>query len=401
MIRYVIIGGGPAGFSAGIQLLNAARYSGQKINCIIFEKNMQGTKACGGLITPKSKHLLDILGINIDMGEAYNEVDVHYAKLNFNYCTTSPFYIIERRKLEDALFKRFCELGGTVIHLRVRMYDPVGKCVFTNGQIFLYDKLIIACGNRKLPSSISMGMRECCPKNALGVSAVVREQANVKYGGSIHIWFLKDLKGYCWIFPLGSGYCNIGFAGMIESPENYRIVKEEFGKDIGLSLSSLRGATFPLGYFPDKHGIEAYTDVFIIGEAGKFFDSVSGEGIYFALYTGMLIANYISQRLSRREFLYAESKLRGICRGSCFTQKLLFSNWIVLPTLLHIAKHLKKLDAHLTDNLLLEYKYGYYSAYCSPLICYFHCAMPFNEQKSLDKVLELENEKKQKTQSEE
>lgn len=73
---------------------------------------------------------------------------------------------------------------------------------------------------------------------------------------------------------------------MIESPENYRIVKEEFGKDIGLSLSSLRGATFPLGYFPDKHGIEAYTDVFIIGEAGKFFDSVSGEGIYFALYTG-------------------------------------------------------------------------------------------------------------------
>ena len=387
-MRYVIIGGGPAGFSAGIQLLSAAHHSGKKIDCTIFEKSAGVEKACGGLITPKSKHLLDLLGVNLNIGKAHNEVDVHYEEVNFTYSVKSSFYVVERKELTKALYDRFCALGGTVICSRVKKYDSVEKCVFTNGKRVGYDKLIVACGNREPPSGSSAAKRECRGRNALGISTIVRDQANVKNDGKIHIWFLKRLKGYCWSFPLRDGYNNIGFAGMIDSPDDYRINKKKFEEIIGFPLISPRGATFPLGYYPDKCGIEIYTDVFVIGEAGKFFDSVSGEGIYFALYTGVLTANYISQGVTRREFAHAESKLREICRGSCFTQKFLFSNRIVLPALLHAAMYLKKLDAHLTDNLLLEYKYGYYSAYCSPLICYFHCAIPFNKQKYLNKILE-------------
>lgn len=179
-MRYVIIGGGPAGFSAGIQLLSAAHHSGKKIDCTIFEKSAGVEKACGGLITPKSKHLLDLLGVNLNIGKAHNEVDVHYEEVNFTYSVKSSFYVVERKELTKALYDRFCALGGTVICSRVKKYDSVEKCVFTNGKRVGYDKLIVACGNREPPSGSSAAKRECRGRNALGISTIVRDQANVK-----------------------------------------------------------------------------------------------------------------------------------------------------------------------------------------------------------------------------
>ena len=60
-MRCIIIGAGPAGLSAGIQLLLDTK----TIECIIIEKNLSHQKPCGGLITPKSKELLSQLGVSL------------------------------------------------------------------------------------------------------------------------------------------------------------------------------------------------------------------------------------------------------------------------------------------------------------------------------------------------
>lgn len=386
-MKCIIIGGGPAGLSAGIQLLDSARQSGEKISCVIIEKNIYGRKACGGLITPKSKRLLYLLGINADPKTVCNEVEVHYEKGMFAYTTKSPFYIIAREKLMKALFERFRMLGGTVVYSQAKRYDPMRKCVFAGKHVFYYDKLIIACGNHTFPSSTLVADANHHEKKSFGVSAIVTEQNKCNVDSKIRIWFLKSLKGYAWSFPLGNGRSNIGFAGAFCSLENYSVVKNEFERKIGYPMKNIQGATFPLSFFPSKSGIEIRPNIFVIGEAGNFFDSLSGEGVYLALYTGILTSQYILGKIRPREFLYAQSKLYEICKGSCCTQKLLFSNHIVLPKLLWAAKYLKKLDSYLTDNLLLEYKYGYYSAYCSPFFCYSHFAIPFSKQKILDKIV--------------
>lgn len=47
-----------------------------------------------------------------------------------------------------------------VIYSQVKKYDPIEKCVFTNGEKVGYDKLIVACGNREPPSGSSAAKRE-------------------------------------------------------------------------------------------------------------------------------------------------------------------------------------------------------------------------------------------------
>ena len=391
-MRCVIIGAGPAGLSAGIQLLLETK----TIECIIIEKNPSPQKPCGGLITPKSKELLSQLGISLGFLKKCKKISVSYKNVNFDYTTSEHFYTCQRDELIQELIKRFIALGGQIVFDKFEINDYEREQVICQKQAYKYDYLILANGYSKKFSDISN--KPVFPKKySFGVNSVITNKNNSISNQKIQIIFLKELEGYCWCFPLPNRKMNIGFAGKLKRypHSDYLFIKQKLDEHLGIDITNYKGRFLPIDEF--RHIRKHFDDpnnIYRIGEAGGYFDSLTGEGIYFALFTGILASKHISKIISSQDFQNATKIVSKICNGSTFTRKLLFRKWIIIPLLLHLAKHTPKLDIHLTDKLILKYQYNYYSAFLSPLFCYTNRCSPYNIQNTLDDYINTNKEDK-------
>lgn len=387
-MKCLIIGGGPSGLAAGIEVLKESQERGKFCECIIFEKDRTHQKPCGGLITPKTSKLLIYLGAPTEIFNICDEVEVKYKNLDFSYATSEDFYTCSRSNLLFYLIKKFINLGGKIIWGKVTNVDVEKKCVFTEKGVFQYDYVIFANGYMQQRYKKSVEDK----KISIGVSSVI-PASKIKINQNTNrvcIWFLKELEGYCWSFPLPNSTYNVGFAGKISvfPKNNYTIVKEKFNKILGTNSIKYRGCYLPIDDIMQSNDlVEIESGIYRIGESGGYFDRLTGEGVYFALLTGILAARHLCGNLVTNEYYKARKIIRRLCKGSCFTRKFLYRKWIVLDILLRIAPSTKKLDRHMTDNLILKYRYGYYSAYLSPIFCYSNFMLPFNIQRKLDLII--------------
>ena len=115
------------------------------------------------------------------------------------------------------------------------------------------------------------------------------------------------LPGYGWIFPTGEGKANVGvgvfnrFMGTkgIKNLFNIFIEKNKYAKEklknAQMIESSLKGGLITLGSYSSKR---SNGNVLLIGDAGSFVDTLTGEGIYYALQSGEYCAQAVASGLS-------------------------------------------------------------------------------------------------------
>lgn len=392
VMRYIIIGAGPSGLATGIQILKETQKQLINCECLVFEQNRLRQKPCGGLITPKAKNLLFQLGISTNTLYSCNHIEVNYKHITFDYSTDSQFYICQRSDLLSLLTNRYTSLGGKIIWDKVISIDSKRNCINTNTGEFFYDFLIIAHGYNRQKYKKHTDDKICSKKVSIGVNSIVALSPKLDMPHQVDIFFLKDLEGYGWRFPLSNGMFNVGFAGKILKG-NFLRIKKEFNQILGIDLVKYQGCLIPIDCrISSNISEELNKNIYRVGEAGGYFDSFTGEGIYFALLTGILAASHIVGAISTYRYVEIKKIISKLCKGSTFTRKLLYKQWILLPALLRIGQLTKKLDAHMTDNLILRYKYDYFTAYLSPLFCYLNKRFPFDIQKTLDSIIRNRDE---------
>ncbi len=395
-MKCIIIGAGPSGLAAGIQLLLETQKQKANCECTVFEKDPLQAKPCGGLITPKSKKILNQLDIPANILHPCSNVTIEYNGASFSYPTTESFFICNRSDLVCELNKKYLSLGGKIVWKEVIDINSDIQQVSTNNGVYNYDILIIASGYKKSDLSASYRKSSRHSKVSMGLSAIIPPQSLTPNDNKIRIWFTRALEGYGWCFPLSDGSFNVGFAGKFSraSQNNFLLIRKQFNSVLHIESVPYCGRILPIDDYEHlaNHSAEIKDKVYRIGEAGGYFDSLTGEGVYFALYTGILTAKYIAGVIETNDYQKANKLIAKICKGSSFTRRLLFGKWLVLPMLLSIAKIAKKLDTHMTDNLILQYQYDYYSAFLSPLFCYTNHIPPFNNQRILDNIFQNSKE---------
>ena len=128
----------------------------------------------------------------------------------------------------------------------------------------------------------------------------------------IHL-FIKTLgiAGYGWIFPKKNSI-NIGM-GQFESAVNpsktkinikelylnfINILKEKEILPKNFKIENVKGATLPV--FPLK---KTYSDrVILCGDSAGFINSITGEGIYFAMASGEIAAGVIKDSIKINDY---------------------------------------------------------------------------------------------------
>ncbi len=331
----IIIGGGPSGTGAGITLQKAG-FSTCIIDCCRFPR----TKLCGGLVTRKTKDLLASLMDDRSEQDIWQAVStgVHTRLKLYNRFELAsdveigqPFDTVYRNVYDNYLMSYYLEKGGCLKDaVRPVSLDTGKKEIrLDSGEVLSYDCLIAADGanswvRRRLDLKLK-GRLFCLEIN------VAKEDFD--YDG-IGIYFDVIGVGYAWVFPKKDVYC-IGIGSLENSKVDFKAIFTDFLQRIGvrnLEKYPFKGAFVPGGGFLKRpvYG----SSILFSGDAAGFADPLTGEGLYWSLYSGIRAAESALENPANPSVAYMEKcrpiqkNIRSVLRTRILFHKPLYQFWL-------------------------------------------------------------------------
>lgn len=356
MIDVVIIGGGPAGITAGVVLQKEGYRT-----CIIDNRVFPREKLCAGVITSKAIKLIHSIYKGLDLNNLeinyINKVSTFYKGKNIgNYVLENSYGVIDRRKFDSTLLKFYKHIGGIVLEGQ-KKYQ------------ILFDK-------NKVVLSDGKELKYCCLIGADGINSRVRPYVQHKWRASIlcfekfipneskediiKIYFGDMLGGYGWRIPgknrIGIGLGEFYFRGRRRDINKY---KAYFGGQGVEDLLSIKGAFVSMGNYV-KHPVK--NNVILVGDAAGLVDAMSGEGIFFAMESGKQAALAFNEfKKSGKSISEYTRRIRMIHKK--MDEQNMYNKMLYVPGLQKLCiKYMREnplFVQRVMDNAISSYKSGY------------------------------------------
>ncbi len=356
MVDVVIIGGGPAGVSAGTVL----QRKGYK-TCIIDIREFPREKLCAGVLTVKSIKLLQYIYKDLDFSNIsmrdINKIELLYnRKLIGKYTVKNAYRVINRTEFDNALLQYYKSVGGTVLDGQKNYKIAYDKSTVTlsDGQEIPYRFLIGADGiNSTVRSYVKCAWRA----SVLCFEGFI---PNLSNEDTIKINFGGILGGYSWRIPgkdrIGVGLGEFYIRGMKKKPARYsRYFKSQGIKDI----NSIKGAFVSYGNFVRK---PIKNNVLLVGDAAGLIDAMTGEGIYFAIESGrqasLAIIDHLEKNIPLTTYVSRIGKIHKKIREQSIYNKLLYVPIFQWMSLRYISRNPEYVQSVL-DNAVSTYHTGY------------------------------------------
>jgi geranylgeranyl reductase family protein len=306
----LIVGAGPAGCAAGIELARA----GVHVR-VLDRARFPRDKTCGDAISNGAVAALDALGCGAALRAAPHAL-VNAADARFPDATSirrryaSPGMIVARWVLDD-LLRRGLEASGAELTQDVKVRELVqdgARVVGVRGSFgTLHAPLVIAADGYGSVAWPLLG-RPAAQGASLAVSirAYYTEVAFPDGADVSEHCFLSEVPhGYGWVFPEVAGRANVGvyqrgdaFArgqdSLVDMLEQF--VASRPDRFAGARRDSeAKSWPLPLAIKPQRI---CAPGLLAAGDAGRFVDPLTGEGIWQALHTGRLAAGIARQALA-------------------------------------------------------------------------------------------------------
>jgi geranylgeranyl diphosphate/geranylgeranyl-bacteriochlorophyllide a reductase len=279
-----IVGGGPSGAMCGERLARAGY-------CVtIYDEHLAWEKPCGGGLTHKAIAAYPFLLDGPYPKKLIRTVELisskgHRARLSLDH----PIVIYSRTVLNGLLLERAEAAGCRVICSRVKQVDTAeNRVLLTAGEPQPQaDFVVIAAGARNtlLPDTrpLSPGDLEM----TLGYFVPVQAEG-------IRVKFLRHFEGYLWSFPR-CDHLSVGICGSMarHTSKQLRQHLHTFMKEEGIRRDGAQFYSHVLPS-PQPQTLKARRVVgrnwALVGDAAAWVDPVTGEGLYYALRSGDLLA---------------------------------------------------------------------------------------------------------------
>ncbi len=354
----VIIGGGPSGAMSGIEL----QKKGIK-TCIIDKSTFPREKLCGGLLTQKSIDLIKKYCPDIKhedfIVENTHKVDFYHKEQKVTTFETDTAYFFTERKIFDfLLIQKYKRLGGTLFeNKRIRKddIDLKGNAIQIDTEIFNYKVLIGADGCNSILTKKKQIKRldSFCLEGELKKESIEEEEFSIYFGG------VKN--GYGWYFPK-KDYYSVGIGGDNSNKSVKKQAELFFEKISSESISNIKGASIPSGRLFNYRKFNNNT--LMVGDAAGFTDPITGEGLYYALLSGVYAAEATIETIQlnsinfKKTYLKKTRLIRKNIRYALFLQKILYYP-PVLSLFMNLIKNHKSFVLFYLENVMSTYKYNY------------------------------------------
>ncbi len=281
-----IVGGGPAGAFGAAELARAGR------GVLLFDEKLAWEKPCGGGLTDKAIVRWPFLrDAQVERNWISDCELIAPSGRKVSFHLDRQIAIFSRLALNGLLLERAREAGAHVVRERiVRIAGAAGGWTLeSSSRSYCADFVVLANGARN-------GFREQFSQPLGPENFVVA--AGYYVPGTHHtvqIKFLDGLHGYIWIFPRANHF-SAGICGRMngKNTAELRRLLEESLPQFGLGLE---GAGFYAHIIPSLTVEALRTTSFcgdgwaMIGDAAGFVDSITGEGLFYALRSAEMMAN--------------------------------------------------------------------------------------------------------------
>jgi geranylgeranyl reductase family protein len=390
----IVVGAGPGGSAAAHQLAQSG------LDVLLLEKtSFPREKVCGDGLTPRAVKSLVTLGI--DTSEANGFIRNHGLRiiggglrleLPWPDLATYPPYGLVRPRLDfDELLARQAQKAGARLQESTNVTGPVldaaGRVVGVTAkvgpertEVTYRAPLVIAADGTSARLALALGLAKRDDR-PMGV-AVRRYFTSPRHDDDMLESWLELraangdlLPGYGWVFGVGDGTSNVGL-GILNTTTawqdtNYKELlaswtggmPEEWQFDEEHATGPVRGGALPMGFNRTPH----YTrGVLLVGDAAGAVNPFNGEGIAYAMESGLLAAEVAAQALARpagpgrERALQAYPQAMKDAYGGYYTLGRVFVSLIGNPQVMALAtrhglprpllmKFTLKLLANLTD----------------------------------------------------
>jgi geranylgeranyl diphosphate/geranylgeranyl-bacteriochlorophyllide a reductase len=281
--RVAIVGGGPSGALCGERLASA------DFDVTLFDEHLAWEKPCGGGLTHKALVKYPFLLSDSNSKKLIQRIELicanHRAELELNH----PIAIYSRAVLNGLLLERAKRAGCRIIHSRVSSVNINGESPSFTSENALHDAdfLILAAGARNSFFPATQPLAPADLEMTLGY--FVPSRADI-----IQVKFVRGLQGYIWSFPR-CDHLSVGVCGSL-SQHTSRELHEHLRQFMCDERISADGARFYSHVLPSPraHTLAsrrvAGHNWALIGDAAGWVDPITGEGLYYALRSGELLA---------------------------------------------------------------------------------------------------------------
>jgi geranylgeranyl reductase family protein len=377
----IVVGAGPGGSTAATYLAQAG------VDVVLLEKTaFPREKVCGDGLTPRAVKQLVSLGIDLDEPGWIRNQGLRIIgggnrlELPWPDVTDYPSFGLVRTRMDfDEILARHAQKAGARLHERTAVTGPVldeagrivgvtAKPVDDNGrkvgdEVEFRAPIVVAADGNSTRLSLAMGLQKR-DNRPMGV-AVRTYYRSPRHDDDwleswLELWDGKPgesnlLPGYGWVFGVGDGTVNVGL-GILNTSTAFQSVDykdllkrwldntpEEWGFRDHNMVGQVRGAALPMGFNRKPHYANG---MLLVGDAGGMVNPFNGEGIAYAMESGEMAADVITQALSRTTPEAAERVLQGYVKaldqryGGYYTVGRLFVKAIGNPRVMnYLTQH--------------------------------------------------------------
>jgi geranylgeranyl reductase family protein len=365
-----VIGGGPAGATC------ARRAAEAGLDVVLLEKIYHPReKPCGGALGPKTIQNLE-LDISSLVERTFNAA-VAYSPSGEEVILTSKRligHIVTRSEFDSFLLQKAADAGVEVIQgVEIVGIEQLrsGVRALAVGDSYKSHILVGADGvNGITPRELGIRTRWAPERIASCISATVPmssgdvESVMTPYGPKeslmVEFYFGLVSWGYAWCFPKREGL-NIGIGCRLDKQDNLQQTWKRFvalierEKGIELDISNKVAYRVPLGGKLNRCGARRSM---IIGDAAGLVSPLTGEGISYAIQSGILAAKIASEAVNKKLPLHVVEYENQLKRA--VEQELIDTRWISCilnksqkhtKLLLQIAREDSVMQTYMTDIL--------------------------------------------------
>ncbi|TSA38803.1 MAG: geranylgeranyl reductase family protein [Porphyromonadaceae bacterium] len=354
----VIVGGGPAGCSAALAL----KGSGKKV-LLVDKAVFPREKTCGDSIPAYALIGLENIspGIYDSFLQKVQSVSFRSSALVFpnasqiEFTWPLPGYVTERQIFDAFLLDRVIEMTDTqvITGLKVVNYQRVEAFIRLNTQTrdgtlgaeIITPLVIAADGAPSLAARRLAGISPDPVVYGQAVRCYFEGVEGIDPRLELIFYHPRFFPGYFWMFPMTGGRVNAGFgmpekhrrktgASLVDLFQQFREQHPVARRMLenACQVSEIRGGIVP---FAMKKQVWSGPGFMLTGDAGSLVDPVSGDGIMYAVRSGLLAG--LAAKIGR-ESLYGKqvekllwnrmkSQRRAIRLMTCFPFLISVAAW--------------------------------------------------------------------------